>query len=151
MGYAAERAPERAPIEHPADLADPRERARLTAPALKAFFRLVAAWALREEDARALLGGMSHARFLSLRKAVETQATVRPLSQDELTRLSLLLGIARALRVLHAPPLADQWPALPNRNQMFAGRRPLDVMIRGGIPGLQQVRRLLDARRSLGA
>jgi hypothetical protein len=36
---------------------------------------------------------------------------------------------------------------LPNTNPLFGGRRPLDHMIAGGLPALQVVRRLLDARR----
>jgi hypothetical protein len=43
--------------------------------------------------------------------------------------------------------LADQWVQLPNTNRLFAGVAPLDYMVRGGVPALQTVRRLLDARR----
>ena len=36
---------------------------------------------------------------------------------------------------------------LPNTNRIFNGRTPLEYVIRGGLPALQIVRRLLDARR----
>jgi hypothetical protein len=36
---------------------------------------------------------------------------------------------------------------MPNQNRIFAGRTPVDYMIRGGLPAMQTVRRLLDARR----
>jgi hypothetical protein len=36
---------------------------------------------------------------------------------------------------------------LPNRNPIFAGATPLHYVLRGGIPAMQVVRRLLDARR----
>ncbi len=39
--------------------------------------------------------------------------------------------------------MADQWVRLANRNQIFGGKPPLDLMI----GGLYRVRHLLDARR----
>jgi hypothetical protein len=36
---------------------------------------------------------------------------------------------------------------LPNTNPIFAGRTPLDYILRGGTPAMDIVRRLLDARR----
>jgi hypothetical protein len=35
----------------------------------------------------------------------------------------------------------------PNDNFLFGGQAPLDYAIRNGIPGLQQIRSLLDAAR----
>ena len=72
----------------------------------------------------------------------------RHLGVDRLTRVSYLLGIFTALHVLYpASPLADQWIARPNSNAMFGGRRPLDIMLTGGIAAMDRVRSLLDARR----
>ena len=42
---------------------------------------------------------------------------------------------------------ADEWVGLPNTNALFNGSTPLDVMLRGGIPAMERVRALLDARR----
>jgi hypothetical protein len=64
-----------------------------------------------------------------------------------LTRLSLLTGIYKALNVLYSEKLADAWIQLPNTNPLFSGRPPLASMIAGGIPAMQTIRRLLDARR----
>jgi hypothetical protein len=36
---------------------------------------------------------------------------------------------------------------LPNSNPIFAGRTPLDYILRGGAPAMDMLRRLLDARR----
>jgi len=70
------------------------------------------------------------------------------LSFDTLTRISLVLGIYKALQVLYPDAvLADRWVKLPNANAMFGGRPALTLMVEGGIDGLLQVRRLLDARR----
>ncbi|MEZ5283912.1 MAG: hypothetical protein R2712_03700 [Vicinamibacterales bacterium] len=39
---------------------------RLSAPALKAFFTMMARWKVRDEDARALLGGMTNGPYYEL-------------------------------------------------------------------------------------
>ena len=68
-------------------------------------------------------------------------------SQDQLTRISLLLDIFKGLRLVFSPLLADEWIKLPNRNSVLGGQRPLDKMIEGGIPAMLEVRRLIDGLR----
>ena len=130
-------------IDRPADLAARSERARLSAPALKAFFSTMTAWKVRDEDARALLGGVSNGPFYEMKRNPE-----RTLDTDRLTRVSYLLGIYKALHILHSPALADEWVHLPNSNPVFSGETPLAYMMRGGLPAFQMVRRLLDSRRA---
>jgi hypothetical protein len=125
------------------DLAARAERERLSTPALKAFFNIMARWKVRDEDARALLGGVSNGPFYEMKRNPE-----RLLDADRLTRVSYLIGIFKALHVLHSEGLADEWVHLPNSNPIFAGQAPLAYMIRGGLPAMQTVRRLLDARRA---
>ena len=127
------------------DLRAREERARLRPAALRGFFNLVARWQVRDEDARALLGGVSNGPFYEWKKRPE-----RVLDADTLLRVSYVVGIFKALHVLHAEPLADRWVQLPNANPIFGGETPLAYMRRGGIPALQTVRRLLDARRGRG-
>jgi hypothetical protein len=127
----------------PPDLSARSERERLSAPGLKAFFNLVARWSVRDEDARALLGGVSNGPFYEMKRNPD-----RVLEVDRLLRISYLLGIFKALRILHADSLADEWVHLPNRNPIFSGQTPLAFMVRGGVPAMQSVRRLLDARRA---
>lgn len=129
--------------EPPPDLGARAERARLSGPALKGFFRLMAQWKVRDEDARVLLGGVSNGPFYEMKKHPE-----RILDIDRLTRISYLIGIYKALHILHSSTLADEWVHLPNRNPIFGGRTPLAYMMSGGLPALQSVRRLLDARRA---
>jgi hypothetical protein len=127
----------------PPDLGARPERERLSAPALKAFFNIMARWNVRDEDARALLGGVSNGPFYEMKRSPE-----RVLDADRLTRISYLVGIFKALNILHSRPVADEWIQLANANPIFAGRTPLAYMIRGGLPAMQTVRRLLDARRA---
>ncbi len=129
--------------EAPPDLGDRAERERLSAPALKAFFNIMARWRVRDEDARALLGGVSNGPFYEMKRDPD-----RVVEIDRLTRISYLIGMFKALRILHAPSLADEWVQLPNQHPLFGGQTPLAFMIRGGLPAMQTVRRLLDARRA---
>ena len=130
-------------VDAPPDLGARSERERLSAPALKAFFNIMARWQIRDEDARALLGGVSNGPFYEWKRDPN-----RTLDTDRLTRISYLIGIFKALNILHGKSLADEWVRLPNANPIFAGDSPLAYMIRGGLPAMHVVRRLLDARRA---
>ena len=124
------------------DLGEPATRKRLSPAAIAAFFRIADAWNLGNEDAMRLLGGVSHGRYYGLKKTHKGLLT-----QDELTRVSLLIGIFKALNILFARKLADRWISLANSNPMFNGSSPLVSLIEGGMPAMVQVRRLLDSRR----
>ena len=52
------------------------------------------------------------------------------------------------LFIMNSTSLADEWVRLPNSNPVFARHAPIVYMIRGGLPAMQTVRRLLDARRA---
>ncbi|MGE5205866.1 MAG: antitoxin Xre-like helix-turn-helix domain-containing protein [Chlamydiota bacterium] len=124
------------------DLTDPKTRKRLSHAAIEVFFRMMEAWKVRNEDAMALLGGISNGRYFELKRSRRGVLT-----QDELTRISLLIGIFKALNILFSQKLAQQWILRPNSNLMFHNEPPLQVLTRGGVPGMISVRRLLDSRR----
>jgi hypothetical protein len=124
------------------DLAARTERARLSPSALKAFFRIMERWHVRDEDARALLGGVSNGPYYQMKKNPH-----RILDADTLLRVSYLVGIFKALHILHSDALADEWVRLANTNRLFRGQSPLAYMLAGGLPAMQTVRRLVDARR----
>ena len=52
----------------PADLATRDARERLSGPALKAFFSIMTRWSVRDEDARALLGGITNGPFYEMKR-----------------------------------------------------------------------------------
>jgi len=124
------------------DLSRREIRERLSRPAVPAFFRIAEAWQLRDETARCLLGGVSNGVFYQMKSGQK-----KILDQDKLTRVSLLLGVFKALNILYSRKLADAWVTLPNSNPMFKGEAPVAYMIKGGLPALIRVRQLLDARR----
>jgi len=131
---------------HPAPLVDlsvRSERERLSPPALRAFFNIMTRWQVRDEDARALLGGVTNGPFYEMKKNPD-----RVLDPDRLLRISYLVGIFKALNLLYSDTLADAWIRRPNANAVFAGQTPLAYLTTGGLPAMQIVRRLLDARRA---
>ena len=122
---------------------DPEVRRKLSGPALRAFFRIAGAWNLTAGQERALLGWPPSSTFHKY-KSGDSGA----LSFDTLTRVSLVLGIYKALQVLYPEPaFADRWVGVPNSHALFGGRPPLAFMTDGAIDALFQVRRLLDGRR----
>jgi hypothetical protein len=129
-------------LEKPTDLSSRKTQERLSPSALVGFFRLADVWKLRDEDARGLLGGISNGTYYSLKRRPS-----KTLDQDKLTRISLLLGIFKALNILYSKKLADAWVQLSNSNPMFGGESPLASMIKGGVPAMIRVRQLVDARR----
>ena len=134
VGYALDASP---------DLSHSPTRVRLSPAAIKGFLRIMEKWGIKDPDARQLLGGISSGSYYGLKK----EPKHRTLDQDTLTRISLLVGIFKALNILYSPALADTWITLPNRNPMFRGVSPLAYMIQRGQPGMLHVRQLLDARR----
>jgi len=124
------------------DLSDRTERERLSPDAARAFFNIMARWKIRDSDARQLLGGISNGAYYALKKG-----SVRTLDEDRIRRISYLVGIFKALNILHGIELADRWMQLPNRNRIFGGMTPHEYLMRGGLPAFATVRRLLDARR----
>jgi hypothetical protein len=128
------------------DFSRTEERRRLSPAALKALFNIVDRWQVRDEDARQLFGGISNGAYYQLKQNTALSTQTKPLEQDRLLRISYLIGIFKSLNILYSQRLADQWMLLPNTNPIFAGRTPLDYVLRGGTPAMDIVRRLLDAR-----
>lgn len=68
------------------------------------------------------------------------------LSRDQKTRLSILMGIHKALRIVfHEPQRGYDW--IKAANGVFGGRTALEVMLDGDLTDLMRVRRYLNAER----
>ena len=121
----------------------PLVRKRLSAPAVRTFFNVAHVWGLSVKEQLALLGFPAPSTYHKYKAG-----QIGTLSYDALTRVSLVLGIYKALHILYpSDALADNWIRMPNANELFGGRPALEFMMDGGIDGLFQVRRLLDGRR----
>ena len=125
----------------PQTFANERDRARLSAVAVRAFLALTMAWDLSNAEASALLG-------VSASTLDRMKRGYRPtLSQDQLTRVSALVGVYKGLHLLFADATADEWARLPNSGPLFERETPIGAMIEGGIPRMLEVRRYVDAVR----
>ncbi|WP_041840057.1 MULTISPECIES: MbcA/ParS/Xre antitoxin family protein [Acidobacterium] len=127
------------PMETLPNLSDPSERARLSRSAIDGFFSIVQLWGLPVEIAAQLLGGVPRSTLYRLKSSAGTRTI------DQLTRISYIIGIYKALHILLPKPLADTWMTRPNDHSLFGGRTPLEYVLQHGMPGLHQVRSLLDS------
>lgn len=131
-------------LDTPPNLANPSQREHLSPNAIKAFLNITEKWELNEFQARGLLGGIASSTF----HAWKTEPRSKKLDQDTLMRISLVIGIYKALHTYFGEPWADRWVVLANRGSMFAGQSPIDYMLRHGQPGMVQVRSMLDSWRA---
>jgi uncharacterized protein (DUF2384 family) len=135
--------PERqAPPLFPQTFADESDRGRLSPIAIKAMKRIADHWHLKGQESAALLG-VSASTWDRMAAGKWDQS----LSQDQLTRVSAIVGVFKALHLLFADEMADRWTRLRNKGPLFENRTPIDAMIEGGIPMMLDVRRHVDALR----
>ncbi|CAH1690943.1 conserved hypothetical protein [Hyphomicrobiales bacterium] len=111
------------------------------AAAARAVINLFDRWKVSDTIAREILGGMP-ARTYARWKTGE----LGRIDRDLATRLSLLMGIHKSLRILFTDPERGYaWVSKPN--DAFGGRTPVDIMAEGSIFSLARVRSYLDAER----
>lgn len=113
------------------------------AAGLEAFRRLTEIWALSNEEAAALLD-VTDRTWSRMKKPGWTGRV----SQDQLLRLSALVGLYKALHLYFSDTLADRWPKLPNNGPVFKGSAPVAFMLAGGLPAIMHARDYVDALRS---
>lgn len=137
---------------HRLSAAHARQQAPATAPSmadmsaagLRAFFNIARDWGLGIDEQIVLLGSPGRSTFFKWKAA---PASAR-LSRDTLERLSLLLGIYKALQILlPEPATADAWIKRPNSAPPFGGASALERMLAGNVGDLVAVRQYLDAMR----
>jgi hypothetical protein len=115
----------------------------LGSAALTAFFNITAAWGLSAEEERTLLGSPPRSTFFKWKAEKSAR-----LSSDTLERISYVMGVYKALRILlPTPEAAHAWVKKPNTAHGFGGRSALDRMLGGRVIDLADVRRYLDAER----
>jgi hypothetical protein len=125
------------------DLADAATRRRLSTPGFGAFRKLCEALRLTVDEQCTLLGDLPRRTFHRW-----IAAGVGELGRDQLERISLVLGVFKALQILF--PVAerrDAWLRSANSDSPFSGHAPLDYMLQGSLQQLYETRRYLDAWR----
>ena len=121
---------------------DNATRSRLTAPAVRAFFRIAEQWGLSEAQQQAILGGSADANTV----AGWRDTPPASLALDHLERMSYVLGIYEGLERIfrYAPEKSRRWLSVPRPETPFAGQTPMEVMTSDGIVGLAAVRHYID-------
>ncbi|MFC7738687.1 antitoxin Xre-like helix-turn-helix domain-containing protein [Roseomonas sp. GCM10028921] len=108
---------------------------------LRAALRLFGHWGVNDREAAVLLDVAP--RTLARWKAGDQPGR---LGRDVKARLSNLMGIHKALRLIFREPARGYaWVRAPNA--AFEGRPALEVMLGGELTDLMRVRRVLDAER----
>ena len=110
---------------------------------LRTFFNIAQAWKLSSREAMTLLGLRSRSTY-----HVWKDGKSGPLPRDTLERISYVLGIYKALRLLlPSDEAADAWIRKPNTAPLFGGRSALERLLSGNVADLYEVRRYLDSQR----
>jgi hypothetical protein len=118
------------------------DRTRLTPAGLAGLKSVATAWRLSGQEAADLLG-VSSSTWDRIRAGTWRQS----LSQDQLMRVSAIVGIYKGLHLLFADDMADRWIRLRNSGPLFANLTPIEAMREMGIPGMLEIRRYIDALR----
>lgn len=107
----------------------------------RAVVNLFRLWDVSDREAAVLLGELSPRTWARWKAGAPGR-----ISRDQKTRLSVLMGIHKALRLIfREPERAYGWPRRPNA--AFGGATALEVMLGGEITDLMRVRDYLDAER----
>ncbi|MGI9523176.1 MAG: MbcA/ParS/Xre antitoxin family protein [Hyphomicrobiaceae bacterium] len=107
----------------------------------RAIIILFAKWRVKDADAAIILGGISTKRLQRWRDGDYGRVT-----RDLADRLSNLLGIHKALRIIFSDPQRGyDW--MSTQSPIFGDQSALDLLLRGGMEDLIRVRRYLDSVR----
>jgi hypothetical protein len=130
------------PVGVPQTFASEADRTRLTPAALLALRNLARRWQLTGAEIAALVG-TSVTTWDRIKAGTWKQA----LSQDQLMRVSAMIGVFKGLHLLFADDMADRWVRLRNAGPLFANLTPVQAMMDRGIPGMIEIRQHVDALR----
>lgn len=107
----------------------------------RAVIALFAKWNVSDVDAAVILGGLAPKTFR--RWKVGDYGRV---NRDLADRMSNLLGIHKALRIIFSEPVRGyEWVQADNK--AFAGKSALTVLKQGGMEDIIRIRRYLDSLR----
>ncbi len=122
-------------------------RRRLSGPAMRTFLAIADLWALSQEERLMVLGLPSRSTYYGWVRAARDGGDVT-LPTDTLLRISAVLGIHKALRILfNSDADGVRWLREPHAALPFGGQPPMALAVSGTQDGLMLVRRFLDAAR----
>jgi hypothetical protein len=122
----------------------PADARRMSVIGLKAAFNILDKWGCTAEQAQAILR-LPRATYYKYRNDPESAR----LDRDQLTRISYLLNMHQALRIVFEnPENVYGFMRKRNHNPYFHGRAPLDVIESGDFAALYETFRRIDTLRS---
>jgi hypothetical protein len=98
-------------------------------------------WRVSDVDASTVLGGISAKTFRRWK-----DGEFGRVNRDLADRMSNLLGIHKALRIIFSDPQTG-YAWVTTANDALAGRSPLEIMKGGGMEDVVRIRRYLDSVR----
>jgi hypothetical protein len=98
-------------------------------------------WRVSDVDAATILGGISPKTYRRWKDDDYGRA-----NRDLADRMSNILGIHKALRIIFAEPQTG-YAWVGAKNSAFAGLSALDVLKRGSMEDIMRIRRYLDSVR----
>ncbi len=120
------------------------DQERVATAALQGFFNITGYWGLTAKQQRTLLGEPAESTFFKWKSA----KSAKRLDSGTLERISYILGIHKALRVLlPTERAAFDWVKKPNAAPLFKGQTALLRMLTGRVADLYEVRKYLDGER----
>lgn len=124
------------PIQKPVNVAHART-------AFKVILNIFDKWHCSTDEALILLG-LKRSTWFKYKNAPESAL----FSQDIVERISYILNIHAALRILFSTPdSVYQWVRKPNNAPFYNGRSAMDVMLQGRVVDLWSVASRLNAER----
>lgn len=117
---------------------------RIATAALQGFFNITEQWELTAKQQRCLLGTPPESTFFKWK----SNKSAKQLDNATLERISYILGIHKALRILlPTEKAAYAWVNKPNNAPLFLGQSALSRMLSGRVADLYVIRKYLDGER----
>ncbi|EGQ7832117.1 TPA: DUF2384 domain-containing protein [Vibrio vulnificus] len=115
----------------------------LTMVGFKAAEKILSSWGCSAQQSQNILK-LSKSSYHKFKANPETTK----LSDDQLERVSYILNMHQALRIVFSNPAnVSGFMSMKNNNDYFAGRTPLEVIESGKFSDLYEVARRIDALR----
>jgi Protein of unknown function (DUF2384) len=125
----------------------PARRRQLSGPGLRTFLNIADEWRLSEQERLRVLGFPGRSTFHEWINKGRKRIDIT-LSADVLIRISAVLGIYKALKIIFSRDEdAARWLRSSNTGPIFGGQAPLVLITSGTQDALMLVRRYLDAWR----
>ncbi len=119
----------------------------MSGPGVRTFVNIAGLWGLTGPERIRLLGSPHRSTYYAWLKAAKEHKPLE-LGVDTLTRISGVLGVHKALRILYGDERDGvAWLKSPNTFLAFGGQAPVTVLTSGPLDAILTVRRHLDAAR----